>query len=382
MKNVLLALLCLFFWLPAQSQNCDYEIPMRIAAQSGLKMRAGAGVNNAVVVYIPKDSIVMMCDVPGPVARFEGITGQWRKVTYREKFGYLFDGFLAPVQSAGATEKKPIDSVKATISATDNGIEEVTLNEQGKVINPSTVGSPQKKEPSIAEENIKAPLKYNLLTEVYNYCGSINSIDPGLVWYAVYQKDGFSYLKRREIQVLKSKFALTNNLEFDVKVENSNVSSTFLIGFNTVQNIDTTRPIVYHNENACDLPATIYPGLQMVLYGATPDANLRNQVVLSATGNVISVGGCPDIQQYKLKITGEKNAQPIEQELNLLLRDLGRCGIPDLRWYGDLNQDGYPDLLFVTERPDQYQFVLLTSDASDADKIYRRAAVWTNFNCD
>jgi hypothetical protein len=120
----------------------------------------------------------------------------------------------------------------------------------------------------------------------------------------------------------------------------------------------------------------------MVLYGATPDANLRNQVVLSATGNVISVGGCPDIQQYKLKITGEKNAQPIEQELNLLLRDLGRCGIPDLRWYGDLNQDGYPDLLFVTERPDQYQFVLLTSDASDADKIYRRAAVWTNFNCD
>lgn len=372
MRNLftLLSTCVLLFF--GQSQNCDNEIPMRVAAASGIKMRAGAGVNSNVVVYIPKDSVVMMCDAPGPVATFEGITGQWRKVRFKEKTGYLFDGFLAPVQQvvAATAEIEPISP----------DIEKVAMSETGVVADQKKpqpdYGPPPKQEVS------SKLIKYNLLTEVYNYCGSINNIDPGLVWYAIYQKDGYSYIKRREIQVLKSKYALTNNLEFDVRVEKSEQSSVFLMGFNTVQNFDTIRPVVYHNEGACELPKSIYPGMQLVLYGTTPDATYKNQIVLSATGNVLSVGSCPEMQQYQLKITGEKNAQPIEQNLNLLLRDLGRCGIPDLRWYGDLNNDGYPELLFVTQRPEHNQFILLTSDATDSDKIYRRAAVWTNYNCD
>lgn len=363
------------------SQTCENEVPMRVAAQSGVKMRSGAGVNNAVVVFIPRDSVVDMCTAPGTVASFEGVTGQWRKVAYKGKSGFLFDGFLAPSNLLTPAAAAAV-AAGAAVSGTSAGAIEVVEDDKGNIQTKNSAETPSANEPIRTKEPAKTILKYNLLTEVYNYCGSIATIDPGLVWYALFQENGFSYLKRREIQVIKSKYPLSENLEFDIRIEKSEQPSVFMIGFETAQKIDTLRPIVYHEPSGCDLPKAMYPGMRMVVYGQLPEANLRNQVTLSATGNVTAVGICPEMQNYRLRITGEKEGQPVDQDLNPLLRDMGKCGIPDLRWFGDVNNDGYPELLFVVERLEHYQFILLTSDTTDAEKIYRRSAVWTNYNCD
>jgi hypothetical protein len=375
MKYIATIFLFAFSMFQAMGQLCTEPKPYAVNATSGLKMRAAPGIGNQVVKYIPKDSIVMVCDELGPAATFENIPGHWRMTTYKDVTGYLFDGFLTPQYSSTSLETDQRELV-----------DEAPLVEDGKNEKASDVPAARDsaKASAPAAPTPTAPktlTKYHLLTETYNYCGSIAEVDPGLIWYAVVKDGENSFLKRRELMVLKSKYTLSNNLEFDIRSDSEEDAGIFLIGFEKFIELDTTRPIVFHEANSFNLPKKYYPGMQSTLYGKIPGIH-RENVVLYAIGNVKNVGICPEMQGYSLKIQGEKNEQLILQELNPLIRNMGICGLPELFWFGDLNADGYADLIFVTQREDSNQFILLTSDNPDSDKIYRRAAFWTIYNCE
>ncbi|MCH8555622.1 MAG: SH3 domain-containing protein [Schleiferiaceae bacterium] len=362
MRIWLTSLVSLLVLLSAQAQNCTPDIPASVAASSGIKLRGGPGTNFPVVAYIPKDSVVVMCSSRDKAASFEGIDGFWRVMLYRDKRGYAFDGFVKEVMPLSQENTLP------------------SAPEERMIADSSAIAS--KKTPQPTTVVPKQRLEYQLLTEVYNFCGDISSIDPGLAWYAIYQIEDEFFFKRREIQVLKSKYSLASSMEFDIRTESAEKSAHFLIGFPVVQPFDTVKPIVFHShEFHGKLPKKIFPGMQLGLYGKEPGFNEGN-VILSAIGNVKDIGICPDLEGYQLRITTEKNGQPIQQNLNRLFVDLGQCGIPELFWFGDINGDGYPEMIFVTTRPEFTTFSLFTSDTVVSDAIYRRATTWTIDSCE
>jgi hypothetical protein len=384
MSRLIISILFFVFLLNSYGQLCSNPQPYSVEASSGLKMRSAPGIGNQVVKYIPKDSIVLVCSELGPEATIEKITGNWRMVTYKGASGYLFDGFLKPVfedvldhqnDSLNQPLSKQEDPLSQPLSKQEDSSAVASRQVQENEIEKS---KSQNQKPAVEKQS---PLKYHLLTETYNYCGNIAEVDPGLIWYAIFREGETSYLKRREVMVLKSKYALTKNLEFDIRTEDDENAGLFLIGFKQYIALDTTNPIVVHENLSCDLPRKLFPGMQKTLFGKIPGIHKEN-VLLYATGHVKDVGICPEMAGYSLKISSEKFGQPIMQELNPLIRDMGMCGMPELFWFGDLNGDGYPEMLFVTQRPEANQFILLTSDHIDNDKLYRRAAVWTIYNCD
>jgi hypothetical protein len=397
---IILALFIAHFTSSAQSR-CTPSLEYVVNTKSGLKMREGPGTNFQVVTYVPAQSTLLVCEELSTPATFEGISGHWRRINYKGKYGYMFDGFLSPV--AKLPENKDVYSFKLAQLGVINRVLSQDLSKADSVLNylnqvakimgyESLIGKPkpdidslfvQKEIPKPVEQKpeepavVTKPNVVELLTETSNYCGDIREIDPGKIWYAVHRNGDYYRMSRAEIQVIKSKYSLSDKLEFDI-VAQGNREVAFLISSEEL--LDTNWRVELPFDYFARNPNKLFPGQQIELYGYTPVADIHN-TTLFATGTVVEVGQCPVLENYKIKVTGEMGDKLITQDLTADFSYMGQCGQPEIYWFGDLNQDLYPDIIFVSMGDEGTLFTLFLSDEFNPAVLYRKADEWFNISC-
>ncbi len=354
----LLSIFLLGFTLALEAQiNCNQALECRIIAPSGMRMRAEPSLKAKVVTYVPFDSTLTACQETFGSMEYEKIRGYWRKVEYSGKLGYMFDGFM---EITGMLKKASVTTDSVVTSSFDSS---------------STSQTTATKE---TEKTVDKKVEYSLLTETYNYCGDVKGIDPGLLWYGIYPRDenkgGTTYrVKQVEVNVMLSKQKVGKGLEFDVLTDEEE-RSIFLIGLNQPlplqeNQIDDNSDVLRMNGRK------IFPGQQWDLTDAP------THMKLAATGSVESTGPCPDLRNYKLILSGTKYFLPVKQDITEELKENGQCGMPEIYWYGDLNGDEVPEMIFVSVYEDRNRFTLFVSDPTVDNALVLEKAHWVIDKC-
>ena len=413
MKKLFFILTLVGVVVTARAQSgCKPTLEYIVNTESGLKMREGPGTNFKVVGYVPAKSDVLVCEEVSTPATFEGINGHWRRVRFKNLYGYMFDGFLRPATPALSTD---IYSFKMAQLAVINQILEQDLTKVDSVLRflnqvaktvgyEKLIGKPKadidslywdakraratetpvvetKPEPTPEPEKPAEPVKleaYEMLTEVSNFCGDIRDIDPGKIWYAVHRKGDDFYRSRVDIEILKSKYSIGKGLEFDIRSARILEVAFFV---SSEKQLDTNWRVNLPFDYFVLNPNKLFPGQQTEIYAYDPIPDIHN-ITLFATGAVLEVGQCPVLEKYTVKATGEMNDQLIVQDLTPDFTYMGQCGIPELYWFGDLNGDLYPDIIFVSVGDEGTLFTLFMSNTQDDGKIYRKADEWFNKTCE
>lgn len=400
--------------------NCTPRLEYTVATASGLKMREGPGTNFKVVEFVPAKSDVLVCEELATPATYEGNVGHWRRVRYKNLYGYMFDGFLKPVQQAEAADIKNFELTQLTdinqllnqdFSRADSILR--FLNQVAKTVGYETlVGMPKadidslywqaqaqqaevpaeetptmvdstatliQETPIAADSMPAAPLNvYKLLTEVSNYCGDIRDIDPGKIWYAIHRNGPYFTRSRVDIEILKSKYSIGKGLEFDIRSARTLEVAFFMSSENQLDtNWRVELPYDYFVAN----PNKLFPGQQTELYAYEPLADVHN-ITLFATGSVLEVGLCPVLEKYAIKATGEMNDQLIVQDLTPHFTYMGQCGLPEIYWFGDINGDLYPEVIFVSVGDEGTLFTLFMSNTAQKEDLYYKADEWFNKTCE
>jgi len=415
-------LILLFTLVPAMlfsqyTENCIPDNLYQISTASGMKIRKSPGTHNVVVAYVPSKDYILVCDELSTPATFEDKTGNWRRVRYKSKYGYLFDGFVTKAKSnlilndsswtvaempdvrqiLDSTQTKvdtaavpvvdrdasaiatTVISIDASSTAVLDSIPPTAIEES---VIPDTVIIEVVKD-SVVEETplvIAAPIDYIFAVETYNYCGEITHLDPGIRWYGIYYDDDMKVYRntRIELEVMRSKYALGTGLEFDIKSESS-ITPHFMLG--TKSKLDTNIEIAFNNSFFENHPKSLYPGQSLNLYSSEPIHDIYN-FTLFATGNVTDVGLCPVMEDYKMKLTGEMNDSLTVQDLTVDIPYFGKCGMPSVYWFGDFNKDAYPDFILASQSKEKTTFVLFVSDIRTNGKLVRKAGEWSYEKCD
>lgn len=361
MQKTLFLLFILLISLGTKAQeNCEPIMECRVIAPSGMRMRSEPSLKSSVVTAVPQDSILKACKETFGEMRYEKISGYWRRVSYNGKKGYMFDGFLEVLSIENPFEAKPGTD---TISTADSSIQENIIEKE------VTVPSPPKEKKA----------EYSLLTEAYNYCGDVRNIDPGLLWYGIYPADeengGSNYrVKQVEVDVVLSKQKVGQQMEFDIQTAEEE-RSIFLIGLNQPLALTNMESIPDNSNELRMSGRKIFPGQEKVI-GMT-----EKPITLSATGSVEKGGPCPDLKNYKLLLRGEKYFLQVEQDITGELSGSGRCGMPEIYWYGDLNNDHVPEIIFVSVYDEKNQFTLFVSDPAQDNILVKKEAEWIVDKC-
>lgn len=391
MKKALFCILTIFLSIAAEAQTgCTSTMSCKVIAPSGMRMRSEASLKSAVVTYVPKDSLLSACTDKFGAMSYEDINGFWRKVQYNGKQGFMFDGFLEII-AIKSTEVKAepkktvaVDSIFWANPDDSLGIDSITVLKPSKasidsadrllLIDTTSIKSFQ---PQV-EQIIKKVEKFSILTEAYNYCGDVQSINPGLVWYGIYPKDRETdnyRIRKVEVNIILSKDKIGKGLEFDIQTDQSE-RSIFLLGVSKIlssvqeaQITDVSEILRFNNRK-------VFPGQQWNL-----NDDPQNIISLSATGSVVTAGPCPDLENYKLSLKGEKYFLPINQNLSEEIVSPGQCGMPEIYWYGDLNGDQVPEIIFVSVYEDKNQFTLFVSDPKAENLLVKKETEWVISNC-
>lgn len=366
MKNLLGLLLIFSFAISAEAQlDCSRQLRCRITAPSGMRMRSKPSLKASPVTSVPYDSTLSACETTFGAMSYEGIDGFWRKVDYKGKTGYMFDGFLEVISLDG---QKKIAFEK--------------LNELGDSSFITTVDSSTLAKAIPAEKTIAtttASSVFNILTEAYNYCGDVSKLDPGLLWYGFYpasekESGGNITIQPVELDVVMSKTKVGKKLEFDIETKNEE-RSIFLLGLNRPLDIKKID-IKDHSKNLRFSDHKVFPGQELQLNTAQ-----GLPITLAATGTVASSGPCPELKNYKLLLKGAKYSKSITQDLTKEIVYTGQCGMPEIYWYGDFTGDGVPEIIFVSVYDEKNHFTLFLSDPTREDILVRKEAEWIIDKC-
>ena len=370
MKQFYLLLFALTLQLSifAQNKGCNYRLTCKVLAPSGLSLRSSPSLTAKVVTYAPENAIVSACELTAGKLVVEGIEGFWRPVEYNGKKGFMFDGFLEIKNYQKQTTAK-FDSLKKD---TDEG--KPQSDSLRVEVNPI---AKEKKSLDTPPEHpfVNEASEIQILTETYNFCGAVETIDPGLLWYGFYlddekNGDGNFSIKPAALSVVLSQRRLSKNLEFDITTE-SDDRSLFLIGLNRKLSIEKLQIPDITNELRIR-GRKIFPGQRVELYA-------QQNLTLTATGAVITSGDCPELKDYSVQLNGFKNGKEYSQSLLALVGDAGQCGMPELYWYGDFTGDGLPEIILVSVYPNKNIFTLLTSRGTN--NLMIKEAVFSVESC-
>jgi hypothetical protein len=341
-------------------QSCDLEKAV-INAPSGLILRLEAA--KGFITTMPMGDTLKFCsDQSFGSDQYEGIKGDWRHAYYNDKEGYVFDGFLRKI----SPDTLNLDSLhlRATQIISDS---DSILQNNNKAI---------KVEPLSPHPNLSGSF-VRLAIESYNFCGDIESLDPSLYWYGVFLKSdleqtGLLRLKPVDLKLILSKDKVAKGLEFDI-LTNSEERSLFLLGSDNIIKHQDLK--LYDQSEAIRLRGSkLFPGQELAL-------DTKRIVSLSATGQVLKAGDCPQLKDYKILINYEKDGLSLEQDLSELISGYGDCQIPRIYWYGDISGDGLSEIIFVSVYEDKTVFTLLQSIANPKKELFTRKAVFILKNC-
>lgn len=352
MKNLLALLLLTLLSFPSMAQlDCSRQMSCKVIAPSGMRMRSTPSLKASVVTSVPHDSLVRACNETFGEMTYEDMVGNWRKVDYKGKVGYMFDGFLEIMELI-----EPEYNLDTTTSA--------------------PVATEVKKEEEKPMATTTKSTSYSLMTETYNYCGDATKIDPSLMWYGFYpstDKSGYLTIKQVEVNVILSKTKVGKKMEFDIETDQED-KSVFLIGLDrplsakSINIKDPTEQLRYTGRK-------VFPGQELVI------GQNEKPITLSATGSVESSGPCPELSNYKLALKGEKYFLPVEQNITKEIVNTGQCGMPEIYWYGDFTGDGVPEIIFVSVYNDKNHFTLFVSDPRKDNILVKKEAEWIIDKC-
>ena len=352
--------------------DCAEELTCRVSASSGMNMRNEPNLESKVVGHVPYDSVLIACGKVYGSMTYEDLNGYWRRVQYDGQIGYIFDGFLKieSIDRKAATPESQRPQTKRPQNQEPKEASAEAKTEDAKPEKPmDTKDLKEDSEPTTKEVSASAEKPdLQILTEVFNYCGNVKEINTTMLWYGFYPSGDESTTYRIEpveLEIALSKFQEGDDMQFDIKTDKEQ-SAIFLLGSNSA--IPTEKlNIPDQTERLVGDQRKIFPGQAF---------QLDEKSSLSATGSIRSAGECPDIENYELRYNGD--------QYNTVLSDiLGpefEC-MPTLYWYGDLNQDGIQDLIFVVTDNERDKFTLLMSDPGHP-QLFRQTSNWILTNCD
>lgn len=346
-------------------QSCPAQASARVLAPNGLIFREAPGLQSAVLAKVPFDSVVRIClSKEYGKLRVEGREGYWRYAEWREFRGYLYDGYLE----------------LTSLSAKASGRGEASEARAGDL---ALAPEPQREEGKEQDESELRPLDVQpffkgstlrFLTEAYNYCGSVESLDPGLQWYGVFlNEEGENYqIKPVELRIQLSAQKLSDSMEFDILTDKPE-RSVFLFGHDRQVPVEVLK-IKQRESDFEAINHRVFPGQSFQLKSIP-------KVELSATGTVLRTGDCPQMENYRLWLTVGKGSRQRQQDLTALLPAPGLCGLPDIYWVGDLGGDGVPEIVLVQQYEKRVVFSLLSSRGRTADVLMHLDSQFTQSDC-
>ena len=334
-------------------------------------MREAPKTNAAVITTIPFDNILIACSSTSGDLKIGNTSGHWRQVSYEGQLGYVFDAYLELIDPSLYQEKKPKSPPAKLKEVTEDRSDEIN-KAQNTVDQPVAKTPPQEKpkESEVKKQPQPAPVQdYSLLLEAYNFCGAVEEIDPGILWYGFYSANEEAGEKEMrvepvELEIVLSKSRSTDGLEFDIRTDRAE-RSLFLIG--------STRPLPVDKMDLTDRTQVLRYSNQKVFPGQQINLDIGdNMATLAATGGIRSTGECPELDNYQLMLKAE-------QSIDLMrLLPKGQCGLPEIYWFGDINGDQLPDFIVVSIFEERTVFNLLLSKKSP---LLYKAAEWTIEKC-
>ena len=349
-KSAIATLLIALFSFGSLAQTCQWEKGI-ISAESGLILRKSPG--KGFIQSMPFGDTLEYCsDQTFGSMSYEDIQGFWRKVRYKGQVGYSFDGFIQGIDSE-------IDSLRKAVQTSIAKSDSLLSSSPVPRAHPFFLGS-----------------DFQFILETYNYCGDVSAINPSLYWYGIYldneqNPSGELDIKPVDLKIILSKEKFGKGLEFDI-LTNKEERSLFLIGSNKViKHKEIRLPDVLKGIRMRG--KRLFPGQELILHE-------QNQLRLSATGQILKTGPCPETKDYKITIKANRLGKDIEQDLAELIPDYGKCSIPELYWYGDLSGDGFPEIIFVSVGEEFNVFHLLQSNPSGTE-LFSVNSVFSLENC-
>jgi hypothetical protein len=363
MRRLAPSLVALMLAFASFGQNCNLSKAI-INAPSGLILRSEAA--KGYITSMPMGDTLKFCaDQSFGKAQYEGINGNWRQAYYNNKEGYVFDGYLMAILQ----DTLDLDSLRdrsVQIAATSDSI----LQDN------SPANKVEKIKPNSSHPNLKGSF-LKLAIESYNFCGEIQSLDPSLYWYGVFLKSdleqtGMLRVNPVDLKLILSKDKVGKGLEFDILTD-SEERSLFLLGSDNIINHQDLA--LFDQSEAIRLRGSkLFPGQELAL-------DNKRIVSISATGQVLKAGDCPQLKDYKVLINYNKDGLSLEQDLAELIIGYGDCQIPRIYWYGDISGDGLSEVIYVSVYEEQTVFTLLESIANPKKELFTRKAVFTLKNC-
>jgi hypothetical protein len=338
MKTCLASFLFLLFQSLAFAQDSpcrEREMKARVLSKTGLKLRSDPSQKADVKLSAAYWSLVDLCESDFVHDTIDGTIGSWWKVRYKGTEGYMFGGYLVQVDSTHS----------------------------------------QYKDVRIMGER--------------SYCSQVN-YDPALNWYGVYRMDGFDTIMRVEIEIslLGEAEAMSETGGvggISVRTNHSDsLWSLFLIGSKT--------PLVESSvRNGRFEGKWMFPGQSQDVfvlgrekysktYHPVPLDERPPRMSLIALGSVTDVEYCPQIEGYRLVLKSDKS-NAFRQNITDHLRFKGECGMPNLFWFGDLDGDKKPDLVFEAGATSMVEYTLFLSSLANENEYVHMVDSWTSCNC-
>lgn len=347
MQKVFIALLLSLILSPLAAQkkpDCEKDLVFSVIAPSGLRMRSAPNTSSKVITTVPYDSLVIACTETFGKFSTKTTEGYWRYVQYKAKEGYMYDGYLL-------SHNTMVSSMDSIVDGRKDQAKKVAL----------------------------PPINFSLATETYNFCGEVEKLNPGINWYGIYPPSDASSeysMEKVKVEVVLSEQRLSKSMEFDIKTDREE-KSIFLVG--SEQPLKRGTVLYLNREMQEKLPMRLFPGQQEMLYARSVVRDDRN-ISISGLGSVTSAGECPQLKEYQLMASTKLGQEEVTQDIAQLVRQSDDCGVPELLWFGDLNDDGYADCLWASRGASHAQFSLLVSRIDDK-VIWHLADTWTVENC-
>ncbi|WP_409771699.1 hypothetical protein [Thermaurantimonas sp.] len=353
---------------------CEFTEVLQIEAQSGMRIREKPDATAKAIGGVPYKFKIEACAETFGKASFEGIEGNWRLVRYKNTTGYMWDGLTVLVSSfkpQAANQKITIENQPQTAR------DEYRITEASA----STTTVSQTQKVTANQTNTRTTVspfsEVKLITESYPYCRDITAIDRTLYYYAVMAEDEYYQIKPIDLTIELRKNSPKNKLHFDIKPSEGD-GSLFIIGLPSP--FKNWKKIRNNDYVLTQYNRKLTPGVRLELYASEPGNSLGN-IKIMAAGTVKSYNNdCPVVENYKLLVEMVVNEKEVIEVSNQISQP-GACGVPDLFWFGDLNQDGYTDFILVGEYPKYTAFTLFFSQPDNPQR-FKKVSEWVVEDCD
>ena len=311
---------------------------MRTIMKDGVDIKTEPNLSSETLLWLPfwtevQTTWVRSRSFEDMLDTINGLPGIWRLAKYSDTVGYLFDGFAVEVDT-----------------------------------------------------NVNRFKDFRIIIEGGS-CAFPN-YDPSLYWYGVYRIGRIDSLIRVEIEIEKrlndelASFYITTNRSGDQY-------SLFLIGSST----PLTEQVSNHNVQIDKYFPFLYPGQRKEIgyRDGTRTSYRESSFDLYATANVTGIAHYGAVMEnYSLRLTNKHTLNLYRDEVGLLVnQDISNSFdgfeyelIPRLFWYGDLDNDLKPDLIFLTwYGTSGGRYTLFLSSIANEGEFLKMVDSWRWANC-